>query len=76
VIAKNDAVSVQYRAGAIRLSLKGKALNAAAPGEPVRVMNAQSKTVIDAIAAGPGLAVVGPEAGSLSAGGRAALASR
>lgn len=76
VITKNDVVTVQYRAGLINLALKGKALNAAAPGEPVRVMNTQSKTVIDAVAAGPGVAVVGPQAGSIKLRGAAALASR
>lgn len=76
VIAKNDSVVVQYRAGRVRLSLQGKALNAAAPGEPVRVMNAASKTVVEAVAAGPGLAVVGPQAETLKLRGSAALASR
>lgn len=76
VIARNDAVSVHYRAGRINLTLQGKALNPAAVGEPVRILNAQSKTVIDAVAAGPGLALVGPQADALKLRGSAALASR
>lgn len=67
VIAKDDAVSVHYRSGRISLSLQGKALGAAALGETVRVLNPQSKTVVEAVAAGPGLAVVGPQAEALKA---------
>lgn len=76
VIAKNDAVSVHYRAGSINLALQGKALTAAAVGEPVRVLNTQSKTVIEAIAAAPGLALVGPHAEALKLRSPAALARR
>ena len=76
VIAKNDAVSVLYRNGRISLALQGKALTAAAVGEPIRVLNTQSKTVIEAVAAAPGLALVGPQADALKLRGPAALAIR
>lgn len=76
VIAKNDAVSVHYRAGRVNLTLQGRAVTAAAVGEPVRILNTQSKSVIEAVAAGPGLAVVGPQADALKLRGAAALASR
>ncbi len=76
VIAKNDTVSVQYRAGRINLTLQGKALTPAALGETVRILNPGSKTVVEAVAAGPGLAVVGPQAEALKLRGPAALASR
>jgi flagella basal body P-ring formation protein FlgA len=46
--------------------LQGKALTSAAQGESLRVLNLQSKTVIEAVAAGPGLAVVGRDAGALT----------
>ena len=65
VIRKEDAVSVRFRAGGVTLALKGTAMTAAARGETVRIMNNQSKTVLEAVAAGPGLAVVGPEAEAL-----------
>lgn len=65
VIAKDDPVSVHYRSGGITLSLQGRALGAAAVGETVRVLNAQSKSIVEAVAAGPGLAVVGPQAEAL-----------
>jgi flagella basal body P-ring formation protein FlgA len=67
VIAKDDSVSVHYRQGGITLALKGKALSAASVGEPVRVLNPGSKSIIEAVAAGPGLAVVGPQAEALKA---------
>lgn len=62
VIKKDDVVQVSYRAGGITLTLQGKALEAAVLGEPFSVQNAASKKVIDAVATGPGRAVVGPEA--------------
>jgi flagella basal body P-ring formation protein FlgA len=67
VIAKNDTVSVHYRAGGVMLALQGKALGAAGVGETVRVLNPASKTVVEAVAAAPGLAVVGPQAEALRA---------
>jgi len=65
VIAKNDPVAVHYRQGGISLSLQGKALSSAAVGESLRVVNLQSKSVLEAVAAGPGVAVVGPQAEAL-----------
>ncbi len=65
VIAKDDTVNVRFRSEGVSLSLQGKALTAAAVGEPVRVQNPQSKTIIEAVAAGPGLALVGREAEAL-----------
>jgi flagella basal body P-ring formation protein FlgA len=65
VIRKDEMVSVRFRTGGVSLSLQGKALGPASEGQPVRVQNLQSKAVIEAIAAGPGLAVVGREAEAL-----------
>jgi len=65
VIKRDDSVLVRFRAGGVALSLQGKALGAAAEGQPVRVQNLQSKAVIEAVAAGPGLAVVGQDAEAL-----------
>ena len=62
VIAKDDTVSVTYRAGGLSLALQGKALGPAAAGETVRVLNPTSKKIIEAVATGPGRAVVGPHA--------------
>jgi flagella basal body P-ring formation protein FlgA len=76
VINKNDTVSVRYRAGPVSLILQGKALTSAAVGETVQVLNPGSKSVVEAVAAAPGLALVGPGADSLKLRGPAALASR
>ena len=67
VIKKDDPVSVHFRSGGVALMLQGKALSAAAEGESVKVLNLQSKMIIEAMAAGPGLAVVGGDAATLKA---------
>lgn len=67
VIKRDDMVQVSFRAGGIILTLQGKALEAAALGDPVSIQNAASKKVIEAVATGPGQAVVGPEAERLRA---------
>jgi flagella basal body P-ring formation protein FlgA len=65
VIKPGEVISVTYAADGISLSLDGKALNAAAAGEIVRVENPASKKVIQAVATGPGQAVIGPGAEGL-----------
>lgn len=54
VVARNDMVTIYYRSGPMTLTVKGQALNAAAEGEPVEVLNLVSRRVIatTAIAAG------------------------
>jgi flagellar basal body P-ring formation protein FlgA len=58
VIRTNDAVTVNYVAGGVRLTLRGRALSPAAKGESLRVLNLQSNRTIDAVADGPGAASV------------------
>ncbi len=65
VIRRDELVTVAYNVGGVSLSLQGKALQGAAVGEPVSILNPQSKKTIVAVASGPGQAVVGPEAESL-----------
>jgi flagella basal body P-ring formation protein FlgA len=67
VIKKDDVVQVAFRSGGIVLTLQGKALEAATLGEPFSVQNIASKKVIEAVATGPGRAVVGPEADRIRA---------
>ncbi len=67
VIKKDDIVSVAYAVGGVKLVLQAKALRGAAAGESLDVMNPASKKVIQAVASGPGEAVVGPEADRLKA---------
>jgi flagella basal body P-ring formation protein FlgA len=65
VIAKDETVSVAYRMGGVNLVLQGKALGSASVGDTVRVLNPASKKVFEAVASGPGQAVVGPSADRL-----------
>jgi flagellar basal body P-ring formation protein FlgA len=67
VIKKDDMVQVAFRSNGIVLTLQGKALEAATLGEPFSVMNVASKKTIEAVATGPGRAVVGPEADRIRA---------
>ena len=67
VIKRDDMVQVAYEADGVSLTMQGKAMAAAAIGDPVSVINLISKKVIQAIAAGPDQAVVGPEAQRLRA---------
>jgi flagella basal body P-ring formation protein FlgA len=54
LITRNEPVTVYFRQGAMTLTVKGKALNDAALGEPVSVLNALSKKVITGVAAAGG----------------------
>lgn len=65
VIEKDDMLTVMFQSGGVTLSLQAKAMGPAAVGEPVTVTNLSSKKVFQAIAAGPGRAVVGPQADAL-----------
>lgn len=67
VIRKDEAVSVAFARGGVSLTLQGKALESAAVGQSFSVLNPASKKVIEAVAAGPGRAVTGPEAERLKA---------
>lgn len=71
VVKKDDIVAIAYEAGGIRLVLQAKALHGAAAGDTFDAVNPASKKVIQAVATGPGEAVVGPEADRLRAGQRA-----
>jgi flagella basal body P-ring formation protein FlgA len=73
VVHRDEIVSVAYRVNGISLVLQAKAMADAALGESVQVMNPQSKKVIEAVASGPGQAVVGPEAQRLKSTAPSAL---
>lgn len=62
VIKRDDAVKVIYSAGGVSLTMEGKAQGSAAIGESFDVLNKASKKTIQAVAVGPGRAVVGPDA--------------
>ena len=67
VIKSGDLITITYQDGGISLSLQGKAMAAAAAGDLFTVQNTLSKKVIQAVAVGPGLAAVGPQAQALQA---------
>ena len=62
IIHRDEIVSVVFRDEGMRLSLHGRAMTDAAAGEPVQVMNLASKKILEAVAVGPGEALVGPDA--------------
>ncbi|HEY9218574.1 MAG TPA: flagellar basal body P-ring formation chaperone FlgA, partial [Phenylobacterium sp.] len=67
VIKSGEIVTVTYADGAIVLTLQAKALAAAGVGESLNVQNISSKKVLQAVASGPGQAVVGPAAAQMKA---------
>ena len=62
VIKRDDIVQVAYESDGVSLTMQGKAIASAAVGDPVSVLNTNSKKIIQAVASGPDQAVVGPEA--------------
>jgi len=76
VIKAGETITVSFAAEGISLSLEGKAMSAAGVGETVNVQNTLSKKIIQAVAVGPGQAVVGPAAASLKAAGPSRYALR
>ncbi|UJQ95418.1 flagellar basal body P-ring formation chaperone FlgA [Mariluticola halotolerans] len=54
VIGRSDMVTLYYRKGPLNLTVKGQALNAAARGETVAVLNLVSKKIVNGIAVEPG----------------------
>ena len=67
VIKSGDLITITYEDGGISLVLQGKAMAAASLGETLAVQNIASKKIIQAVASGPGQAVVGPAADQLKA---------
>lgn len=76
VIKAGELVVVNYQDGGISVSLQGKAMAAAGLGETVSVQNTTSKKIIQAVASGPGEAVVGPAAEQFRAARRTQFALR
>jgi flagella basal body P-ring formation protein FlgA len=73
VIHKDEMISVSFAADGLVLTLQAKALDNAVVGQSLSVVNVASKKVIQAVASGPGQAVVGPEADTLKANSRSSL---
>jgi flagella basal body P-ring formation protein FlgA len=54
VIRRSDIVTIIFRQGPLSLSVTGQALNAAAKGESVSVLNVATKKIVHGIAIAPG----------------------
>lgn len=67
VIKVGDTVLVTYADQGVTLTLQAKAMSNAAAGGTIEVLNIASKKLIEAVATGPGQAVVGPQAIRLKA---------
>jgi len=65
VIKAGELITVLYENDGISLALQGKAMTAASQGEALSVQNTSSKKLIQAVASGPGQALVGPAADQL-----------
>jgi len=65
VIKRDDIITVAFNLGGVSLTLEAKAMGDAAAGQLVTVVNPTSRKIIQAMAVGPGQAVVGPEAEDL-----------
>ena len=58
LISRNEAVTIVYRKGPMTLTVKGQALDDAASGENVQVLNLMSNKVLSAVAADQGLVTI------------------
>ncbi len=58
LIKKGDLVTMELKSGVISLTAKGRALDSGAEGEAIRIMNTNSKQVVDAVVTGTQTAVV------------------
>jgi flagellar basal body P-ring formation protein FlgA len=54
-------VTLRYDHGGLMIMTEGRALDRAAEGESLRVLNLASRNTITAVAAAPGLVTVGPD---------------
>ena len=56
-IQRNAIVALEFTRGPLTISTEGRALDAGAVGETVRVMNLNSKVILSAVVSGPNKAV-------------------
>jgi flagella basal body P-ring formation protein FlgA len=57
-VRRNEPVTLLYEASGMKLSLRGRALADAPIGATIRVINPQSKKILEAVVEGPGMARV------------------
>jgi flagella basal body P-ring formation protein FlgA len=60
IVERNEIVSLRYNHGGLLIMTEGRALDRAAEGEALRVINLSSRQTVTAVASAPGLVIVGP----------------
>lgn len=55
LVARNALVAIVYQTGGLGIRADGRALDAGAAGERIRVMNLSSRLVVQGIVSGPGM---------------------
>jgi flagella basal body P-ring formation protein FlgA len=60
IVERNEIVSLRYNHGGLLIMTEGRALDRAAEGESLRVINLSSRQTVTAVASAPGLVIVGP----------------
>lgn len=60
IVERNEIVTIRYDHGGLLVITEGRALDRAAAGEHLRVLNLSSRNTVTATAAAPGLVIVGP----------------
>lgn len=58
VIHRNALILIVYSSPGVKITMRGRALNDAAVGEPVRVVNLSSNRTVEAIVTGEGAAAI------------------
>lgn len=60
IVERNDIVTLRFQHGGLLVITEGRAMDRAAEGEPLRVLNLSSRNTVTATATAPGLVTVGP----------------
>jgi flagella basal body P-ring formation protein FlgA len=60
IVERNSLVTLRYDHGGLIVITDGRAMDRAAEGEALRVLNLSSRNTVTATAAAPGLVIVGP----------------
>lgn len=58
LVKRGEPVTLLFQSGAVRITLRGRALEDGGAGETIRVQNSDSERTVEAIVEGPGLARV------------------
>lgn len=61
IVERNALVTLRYQHRGLMIMTEGRALDRAAAGEALRVLNLGSRNTVTAVAVAPGLVIVGPD---------------